>query len=237
MLLSQAPLGGEVGGKPPRGLGAPDTLPALFTAPQSICSTPKTSTKTRLFGLLLCPEVLGPPQQSPTCQVSGNDRHLSSHCLEPRVQSHGVAGPRFFHGCWEGPSHGSNCWRLLGSAQGDPLSSSVSSLSSCSPTSSVCHVSLCSHFTVTFDGLQGPPREPRVVSHLRTLNPIQIRSHPCVQQIRTQCLWGHFTLSSSWQLNRPPRHSNRHGGCPCKAVTPCDQGRCTLLWGPLLLLH
>lgn len=235
MLLSQAPLWGAVGGKPPHGRRALGPLPAPFAAPQSVCSTPKVSAKTRLFWLLLCPKVLGPPQQSPTRQVSGNDRHSSSHRLEPRVEVP------------QGLASSAAAGRALpvapaaGSSQGAPKDtlrpSSVSSPWPRSPTSSACHVSLRPRFTVTCDGLQGPPGEPRVVSHLRTLNSIQIRSHSCVQQVRTQCLWGHLPLSSSWQLNQPPGHSHRRGGCPCRVVTPCDQGRCTLLWGPPLLLH
>lgn len=120
MLLSQAPLWGGGGGKPPHGRRAPGPLPAPFAAPQNVCSTPKVSAKTRLFWLLLCPKVLGTPQQSPTRQVSGNDRHSSSHRLEPRVQSRRAAGPRFFRGCWEGPSCGSSCWWLLRSTQRHP---------------------------------------------------------------------------------------------------------------------
>ena len=79
-----------------------------FTEETTLHWNETVGAKTRLFWLLLCPKVLGTPQQSPTRQVSGNDRHSSSHRLEPRVQSRRAAGPRFFRGCWEGPSCGSS---------------------------------------------------------------------------------------------------------------------------------
>ena len=48
MRLDQAPIWGELGGRPLTVMGPRSLFPAPFAAPQSICSTPEVSAKTRL---------------------------------------------------------------------------------------------------------------------------------------------------------------------------------------------